>query len=105
MSSNPITFNSNCIKYQKQLPSFTPVIYSLSTTFSSSGNYSFVNIIGENFYPNGVTKINFGSFKNISFTYYSSFNISFLVPLNASAGIYHVIAVNIYNDNFSTPVK
>ena len=54
-------------------------------------------------YPND-RHVHIGIFKNISVTFYSSFNISFVVPLNAPKGIYNVVAVNIYNGNFSSPV-
>jgi len=102
MSFNLIA--NNCIKNRKQLPNMTPVMYSLSTTSSASGNYSCVNITGENFYPNGITYVNFGSFKNISITYESSFNISFVVPTAASAGSYDVIVVDSYSGSLAPRV-
>lgn len=49
--------------------------------------------------------MNFGSFTNIQITFYSSFNISFVVPVNATAGTYDVTVVNIYNSNFSPAVN
>jgi uncharacterized protein (TIGR03437 family) len=75
----------------------------LSTTKTISGQYSLVYISGVNFL--GTTYVNFGSYTNIPITYYSSNNISFVVPLNALAGTYNVTVVNIYNGNFSPPVK
>jgi len=88
-------------------PSFNPKINNLSVTTSASGMYSLVYINGFNFFPpcNGTTYVNFGSFTNLQITFYSSFNISFLVPLNAVAGNYNVVVVNLYNGNFSTPVN
>ena len=70
--------NRNCLRNKGFLPSFTPVINSLSVTTSVAGVYSLVYINGSNFIPtcNGVTYINFGNFKNIPITFYSSFNIS-----------------------------
>ena len=87
-------------------PSFNPKIYSLSVTTSVSGVYSVVSIYGLNFFPpsNGSTYVNFGSFTNLPITFYNSFNISFVVPLNAGAGNYNVVVVNLYNGNFSTAV-
>jgi uncharacterized protein (TIGR03437 family) len=66
-----------------------------------------VYINGSNFIPtcNGVTYINFGIFKNIPITFYSSFNISFVVPLNATKGTHNVVVVNVYNSNFSPSVN
>jgi len=103
--TNINTTYTNCYKYKKILPSFTPVIYSLSVTTSIAGDYSLVYITGDNFLPDGITYVNFGSFKNISVTYYSSFNISFVVPTEAIAGNYNVIVVNIYNGNFAPRVS
>jgi hypothetical protein len=104
----PITTVINrCLKYKGFLPSFTPTINNLSVTTSTSGVYSLVYINGSNFLPpcNGTTYVNFGAFKQLPITFYSSFNISFLVPLSANAGNYNVTVVNIYNGNFSPPVN
>jgi len=96
---------SNCSLTKKRLPSFNPVIYSLSQTFSYAKKYSVVFVKGENFFPNGSTYINFGKIKNIPVTYFGSFAISFIVPVNALAGDHKITAVNIYNGNFSYPIQ
>jgi uncharacterized protein (TIGR03437 family) len=66
-----------------------------------------VYIDGSNFFPptNGITYVNFGNYTNLPVIFYSSFNISFVVPLNAGAGNYTVTVVNIYNGNFSLQVN
>lgn len=84
-----------CRKYRLSYPSITPVIYSLSTTSSNQGIYTEVFLSGLNFYPFGKTVLNFGSYKNIPISYLSSFNISFVVPIDASAGNYDVQVANI----------
>jgi len=88
-------------------PSFTPVIDSLSVTTSAAGAYSLVYITGNNFQPPpiGTTYVNFGSYKKLPITYFSTNSISFVVPVDAIAGDYSVIVVNVYNGNFSTPVN
>jgi hypothetical protein len=86
-------------------PSFTPSLYNLSITTSTSGAYSHVYINGSNFLPNGTTFIQFGNMGYIPATYYSSFNLSFVVPLNALQGDYPVKVVNLYNGNFSLVVN
>lgn len=98
---------NRCRKSKDVYPSFTPIIDSLSVTNSVVGVYSFVQIKGSNFLPpsNGITYVNFGIYKQLPITFYSSFNIAFVVPLNAIAGNYNVQVVNIYNDNFSPPVN
>jgi hypothetical protein len=101
ISTNQVT----CRKYKPAYPSFSPQIISLSTNVSIDGQYSLVYIYGTNFFLNGTTYVNFGSYTNIPITYYSSNNISFVVPINAPTGTYNVSVVNIYNGNFSLPVK
>ena len=96
--------SSKCLTYKPSLPSFNPIINSLSSSSSVAGQYALIYVTGANFFPNGTTYINFGSYKNISVTFYSSFNISFVVPLNAPKGTYNIVAVNIYNGNYSSPV-
>ena len=93
--------------YNNSYPKFNPVINSLSVTSSVVGAYVIVYIDGSNFFPpsNGITYVNFGNYTNLPITFYSSFNISFVVPINAVAGIYTVIVVNIYNGNFSPQVN
>lgn len=111
--TNPITAaveNINtrqvtCRLYKPLLPSFTPIINNLSVTSSVAGQYSLVYINGNNYFPNAITYVNFGIFTNIPITYYSSFNISFVVPLSATAGNYNIVVVNIYNGQLSQPVK
>ena len=94
-----------CRGYNGFYPSFTPGLGSLSVTSSVAGVYSFVHVSGTNFLPNGTTFIKFGTFGYLPVTYYSSFSISFVVPLNAGAGNYNVQVVSIYNGNFSPEVN
>lgn len=106
----PDTRVRRCLAYSAKYPSFTPEIYSLSTTSSIAGQYTQVFITGRNFQPFGTTFVQFGTFSsnivsNMLFTFYSSNNISFVVPLNATTGNYNVSAVNIYNGNFSFGVN
>jgi hypothetical protein len=98
---------TNCRLSKSFYPSFSPTISTLSVTTSVHGNYSLVYILGSNFLPPcyGTTYVNFGSFKNLPITFYSPFNISFVVPLNAPPGIYNVTVVNLYNGNFSPAVN
>lgn len=98
---------NRCRKYKGFYPSFTPTINTLSITNSVVGAYSFVQINGTNFLPPcyGTTYVNFGPYKQLPITFYSSFNIAFTVPLNATTGVYSVQVVNIYNGNFSPPVN
>ena len=97
----------NCRSYKSVYPSFAPTINSLSVTSSAVGGYSNVVTNGSNFLPPcyGVTYVNFGPFKNLPITFYSTTSISFVVPLNAVVGTYNVQVVNVYNGNFSPSVN
>jgi hypothetical protein len=101
--ANPNTIVNRCRNFKGFYPSFAPVMYSLSNNTSSYRVYSFVNINGTNFLPPsyGTTYVNFGLFTNLPITFYSSYNISFAVPLNAIQGNHNVTVVNVYNSNFS----
>ena len=105
VSTNINTTQVKCRKNNQSYPSFAPVISSLSITESVAGKYTVVYILGYNFFSNGTTYVNFGQYKNIPITFYSSNNISFVIPLQATTGIYNVVVVNIYNGKFSPPVK
>ena len=103
---NKTKSSRNCRRLDRGFyPSFTPELYNLSVTTSAAGAYSLVYVNGSNFLPNGTTFVQFGSAGYLPVTYYSSFNLSFVVPLNAGAGNYPVKVVNLYNGNFSPPVN
>jgi hypothetical protein len=94
-----------CRGYNGFYPSFNPILNSLSVTSSSAGSYSLVYVNGSNFLPNGTTSVKFGNYGYLPITYYSSFNLSFVVPLNVAPGNYNVQVVNVYNGNFSPEVN
>jgi len=99
---------SSCRKISNAYPSFKPIIYSLSVTTSVSGAYSIVYIDGDNFLPSvyGTTYVNLGNiYKNLPITFYSPNQISFVIPLEAVAGVYNVTIVNVYNGNFSPGIN
>ena len=93
-----------CRKFNGFYPSFTPVLNTLSINSSVAGVYTLVYVNGSNFLPWNTTFVRFGKY-NLPVTYYSSFNLSFVVPLDATPGTYNVEIVNVYNGNFSPPVN
>ena len=96
----------NCRKLNNSnYPSFTPILSSLSTTSSPFGGYSLVYVNGYNFLPNGTTFIKFGNYGYLPITYYSSSNLSFVVPLDAFINNYQVQVANLYNGNFSPQIN
>ncbi len=95
----------NCRRFNGFYPSFTPRLNSLSITSSAEKAYSLVYITGYNFLPNGTTFIKFGTWGYYPVTFYSSNNLSFVVPGSAPTGNYAVQVVNLYNGNFSPPVN
>jgi|LakMenEpi03Aug12_release.lakeMendotaPanAssembly.Ray.scaffolds.fasta_scaffold09651_5 hypothetical protein len=90
-----------CRKFKGFYPNFTPSLNNMSITTSIAGSYAKVYVDGYNFLPNGTTVIQFGNYGYLPIIFYSSFNISFIVPINAVIGSYNVRVVNIYNGNFS----
>ena len=94
-----------CRSYNGFYPSFNPILNNLSVTSSSAGSYSVVYVNGSNFLPNGTTFVKLGNFGYIPVIYNSSFNLSFVVPLNVTPGNYNVQVVNLYNGNFSPQVN
>lgn len=86
-------FNNTC-KYQKIYPNTSPIIYNLSQYSSQSGNYTIVYIHGLNFLFNSTT-VTFGTITNIPVTFYSSNDISFVIPINSLPGSYSVQVVTI----------
>ena len=105
-NSNLKQSTRNCRKSRKSVyPSFTPVLENLSVTSSDSGMYSNVYVNGSNYLPNGTTFVQFGNMGYISAIFYSSFNLSFVVPLNSPTGTYEVKVVNLYNGNFSPEIN
>jgi hypothetical protein len=104
--SNLYTIAKKCKLSQGFLPSFKPEIYSISKHTSVAGEYSVIFILGKNFLPNGTTYVNFGNdYQNIAVSYFSSFDISFVVPANAIIGSYDIVVVNNYNSNFSSNIN
>jgi hypothetical protein len=78
-------------------PNTTPIIQSLSPTESALSDYTICYINGLNFSKEnttGNTTVTFGDIKKIPVTFYSSLNISFVVPNNLPYGVYNVQVVN-----------
>ena len=94
-----------CRRFNGFYPSFTPTLNTLSVTSSIEKAYSLVYITGTNFLPNGTTFIKFGNWGFHPVIFYSSFNLSFVVPQDAPPGNYNVQVVNIYNGNFGSPIN
>ena len=92
-------------KAKSFLPPFKPYISDISVNTSVAGQYSVVYINGLNFFNEGITYVNFGTYTNIPITYYGSYNISFVVPLIASPGNYNIVVVNVYNGQLCKQVQ
>lgn len=91
----PSTVNAR--KYKYFYPNTSPVIYSQTPAQSVLGDYTLCYINGLNFSKENTTgnsTVTFGSIRNIPVTFYSSLNLSFVVPNNLVAGTYPVQVVN-----------
>lgn len=84
--------------FQTSYPNLSPTIYSLSSYTLSysviSSKPTKLSIHGTNFTNNGNTTVNFGQYTNLSITFYTSTNITFLIPMNAQAGNYNIQVAN-----------
>ena len=86
-----------CRKYEYRYPTTVPVIYNLSPNQSVLGDYTLCYINGLNFSKENTTgnsTVTFGNITNIPVTFYSSLNLSFVVPNNLAPGTYQVQIVN-----------
>ena len=86
-----------CRKFEYNYPNTSPVIYTLSPVESVLGDYTLCYINGLNFSKENTTgnsTVTFGTITNIPVTFYSSLNLSFVVPNNLAAGTYSVQVVN-----------
>jgi len=83
--------------HDNKYPNTTPIINNLSITTSNINDYTVCYINGLNFSKNNTTgnsTVTFGNIKNIPVTFYSSLNLSFVVPNNLAIGTYPVQVVN-----------
>jgi len=90
--------NASCRTYKGFFPDITPVIYNLSRDTSVHDTYALVYITGNNFLLDGMTRVDFGSYHNLPVTFFSSVNLSFIVPQDAIAGGYDVKVTTVNND-------
>jgi len=104
LSSNFLNTYKKCKPVKTVLPSFAPIISNISVNTSVSGQYTVVYINGMNFFSYGITYVNFGPYTEIPIIYYSSFNISFIVPIDAADDTYNIVVVNVYCGQFSVPL-
>ena len=97
MNKLPALHNPACRKYKGFYPNITPVIYNLSQNTSPQGIYAPVYISGNNYLLDGMTKVDFGTYTNLPVTFFSSISLSFLVPIDAPAGLYSVKVTTVDN--------
>ena len=92
----PSTVNAR--KYKYIYPNTSPIIYALSQPESVLGEYTVVYISGYNFSKantTGNSTVTFGDITNIPVIFYSSLNISFVVPfINLTQQKYDIQVVN-----------
>ena len=86
-----------CRKFEYSYPNIAPIIFNLSPAESIVSNYTVCYIVGKNFSKENTTgnsTVTFGNIINIPVTFYSSLNISFVVPNTLIPGTYNVQVVN-----------
>ena len=101
--SNKIPFTSSlsCRTASNVFPDIKPVINNLSPTSSKQGVYTVVYLHGNNYGDKnskiGTSVVNFGStYTNLPISFYSSQEISFVVPSKAAKGTYEITVSNLH---------
>lgn len=87
----------NCVKYKRIVPNIQPSIYSLSSYSAKFNTYIQIYVYGENFLPNGVSSVDFGSIKNIPISYINHNSFYFEVPFVSFPGVYNIVVKNNIN--------
>jgi hypothetical protein len=109
--SEQIPSSAKSRKADEKYPNTSPIINSISPSESVLGVYTVCYLSGLNFSKStttGNSTITFGEIKNIPITFYSSLNISFVVPINLIPNTtYDVKVINNYYPTslFSNIVK
>jgi uncharacterized protein (TIGR03437 family) len=86
-----------CRKFEYKYPNTSPVILNLYPAESVISDYTICYLNGLNFSKSNTTgnsTVTFGDISNIPVTFYSSLNISFVVPNSLPADTYTVQVVN-----------
>ena len=86
-------------------PRFVPVLNNMQVRRAPASAYTQVDVYGANFLPDGATCVQFGKSPPLHVTFYTSFHISFVVPMGLVPGGYMVTVVNIYSNQFAPKVK
>lgn len=87
----------NCRKYKQNIPTLKPYINSLSKNSAPFNSYIQIYVYGENFFPNGLTSVDFGNIKNISINYLGSNSFYFELQNIAFPGVYNIVVNNSLN--------
>jgi hypothetical protein len=88
------TDDTTCRRYKRINPNLSPHINSLSKYSAPFNSYIQIYVYGENFFPNGLTKVDFGNIKNISINYLGSNSFYFELQNLAFPGVYDIVVKN-----------
>jgi hypothetical protein len=96
MTSLPMNIiqDTSCRKTTKNIPNLKPYISSLSNYSSKFNFYIEIYVYGENFLPNGLTRVHFGNIQNIDVKYINSNTIYFELHNFIFPGVYNIVVKN-----------
>jgi hypothetical protein len=96
MTSLPMNIiqNTSCRKTTKNIPDLKPYISGLSNYSSKFNFYIEIYVYGENFLPNGLTRLHFGNIQNIDVKYINSNTIYFELHNFIFPGVYNIVVKN-----------
>jgi hypothetical protein len=93
----------SCKNPKKIVPNLKPYISTLSQYSSPYNSYIKVYITGDNFLPNGLTRVDFGNIQNINVEYLNSNTIYFELYNLVFPGVYNIFVKNTWNLNAKNP--
>jgi hypothetical protein len=83
-----------CRKYKRINPNLSPYINSLSKYSAQFNSYIQIYVYGENFFPRGLTTVDFGNIQNIPIKYLGSKSFYFELQIVAFPGVYDIVVKN-----------
>jgi len=83
-----------CRKTEKYVPKLNPLISSLSNYSTNFNTYIKIFIYGENFLPNGLTRVDFGNIQNIIPRYINKNTLYLELHNFAFPGVYNIVVKN-----------
>ena len=94
MNINTNIIVPRCLKYKPNTLGINPYISSLSNDSSAYDEGFAIYIYGDNFLPNGLSRVNFGDKRNIPVVFLNSNTLYFKINNFLLPGVYNISVTN-----------